>query len=141
MILCLISIALIIFNIFCFWKSAKSCLRYNNWELSGMFSLALGVILILLLIVIKLSYCIGADASIYKAQQEREAIIVTCNQSLQTNDLSIVDKQTLISSIYDWNSECYSQKYWANNLWTNWLCSQKIADAYVEISLEEVGLK
>jgi hypothetical protein len=41
-----------------------------------------------------------------------------------------VSKSDVIKDIADWNQEVYNYNYWNNNLFTNWMYSDKVADSY-----------
>ena len=36
--------------------------------------------------------------------------------------------------------EVYDEKYWGNNIWTNWFFNQKVVDSLEYINLEDYGL-
>ena len=41
-----------------------------------------------------------------------------------------VSKSDVIKDIANWNQEVYDYNYWNNNLFTNWMHSDKVAESY-----------
>ena len=41
-----------------------------------------------------------------------------------------VSKSDVIKDIAKWNQEAYNYNYWNNNLFTNWMYSDKVAESY-----------
>ena len=49
-------------------------------------------------------------------------------------------KANVIQKVYEWNVEVYDEKYWGNNIWTNWFFNKKVVDSLEYINLEDYGL-
>ena len=77
----------------------------------------------------------AVNKNIYEYNLERESIVkqVECISS----NYEDVSKATVIANVYDWNKEVHNTKYWVENPWTSWFCSQKFADSLEYIELED----
>lgn len=119
------------------------CKFWNNYYASDIAGIvfAIGLIYAIIISGVTIIYHVGTSSSIYALQQERASIINTIDSTADVKDLTIIDKQTLMTSIADWNSNCYSYKYWAASPWTSWILNQKLVEYCQEITFEEVGLE
>ena len=58
----------------------------------------------------------------YESLQKRLEIV--------NSEYEDVSKSDVIKDIAKWNQEAYDYKYWNNNLFTNWMHSDKVAESY-----------
>lgn len=58
----------------------------------------------------------------YESLQKRLEIV--------NSEYEDVSKSDVIKDIGDWNQEVYDYNYWNNNLFTNWMYSDKVAESY-----------
>lgn len=93
-----------------------------------------GIAMFIEIAIIVDAHC-AVNKNIYEYNLERESIIkqVECISSGYED----VSKATVIANVYDWNKEVYGRKYWTENPWTSWFCSQKFADSLEYIELED----
>lgn len=77
---------------------------------------------------------VGVDATIEEKRIEYESL---CQRyEIVTSEYEDVSKSDVIRDIAGWNKNVYSYKYWANNPWTNWFYSKRIADSIEMIETE-----
>lgn len=69
---------------------------------------------------------VGVSATIAENQIEYESLCE--RKELISSEYEDVSKSDVIKDIAEWNKEVYSYKHWANNPWTSWFYSKKIAD-------------
>ena len=76
-----------------------------------------------------------------------DMIITHCNtnkkiytKQLEYESLVKLSKANVIQKVYEWNVEVYDEKYWGNNIWTNWFFNKKVVDSLEYINLEDYGL-
>lgn len=58
----------------------------------------------------------------YESLQKRLEIV--------NSEYEDVSKSDVIKDIANWNQEAYDYNYWNNNLFTNWMYSDKVAESY-----------
>lgn len=58
----------------------------------------------------------------YESLQKRLEIV--------NSEYEDVSKSDVIKDIANWNQEVYDYNYWNNNLFTNWMYSDKVAESY-----------
>lgn len=88
------------------------------------------VIMVFLIIVSH----IGVDVSIEKNRIEYESL---CERyELIASEYEDVSKSDIIKEITEWNLSVYSEKHWANNPWTNWFLSKRVADSVEMIEIK-----
>lgn len=91
------------------------------------------------LIAFSMALCIlfahvGVDAKIEKNRIEYESL---CQRyEIVTSEYEDVSKSDVIKDIAEWNKNVYSEKHWANNPWTNWFYSKRVADELKMIEME-----
>ena len=69
---------------------------------------------------------IGVGATIEENRIEYEALCE--RQEIVESEYEDVSKSDVIKDIAEWNKKVYSTKHWANNPWTSWFYSKRIAD-------------
>ena len=84
-----------------------------------------------------ITHC-NTNKKIYTKQLEYESLVKQC-QTVSSN-YEDVSKANVIQKVYEWNAEVYDEKYWGNNIWTNWFFNQKVVDSLEYINLEDYGL-
>lgn len=77
---------------------------------------------------------VGVDAVIEKNRIEYESL---CQRyEIVTSEYEDVSKSDVIKDIAEWNKDVYSYKHWANNPWTSWFYSKRVADSVEMIEIE-----
>lgn len=103
--------------------------KINEWEsaygLGLLFTVAGGLIAFIMAIGIIIAH-VGVDARIEENRIEYESL---CQRyEIATSEYEDVSKSDVIKDIAEWNKDVYSYKHWANNPWTNWFYSKRVAD-------------
>lgn len=81
---------------------------------------------------------IGVDARIEENRIEYEAL---CQRyEIVTSEYEDVSKSDVIKDIAEWNKDVYSYKHWANNPWTSWFYSMRVADSVEMIESKPKGV-
>ena len=70
---------------------------------------------------------IGVGATIEENRIEYEALCE--RQEIVESEYEDVSKSDVIKDIAEWNKKVYSEKHWANNPWTSWFYSKRVADS------------
>ena len=106
-------------------------LRKDEYEEGVLFGLGLlltvcgGLIAFIMAICIIYAH-VGVDAQIEENRIEYESL---CQRyEIVTSEYEDVSKSDVIKDIAEWNKNVYSEKHWANNPWTNWFYSKRVAD-------------
>lgn len=77
---------------------------------------------------------VGIDATIERNRIEYESL---CQRyEIVTSEYEDVSKSDVIKDIAEWNMDVYSYKHWANNPWTSWFYSKRVADNMKMIETE-----
>lgn len=122
MIITLIALALIITGI---WMMTE---KNDDMEFFGSTILIIGCIAMFVCLVIILCQQtmttreINRNTIRYESLQKRLEIV--------NSEYEDVSKSDVIKDIAKWNQEAYDYKYWNNNLFTNWMHSDKVAESY-----------
>lgn len=77
---------------------------------------------------------VGVDALIEENRIEYEALCE--RQETINSEYEDVSKSDVIKDIAEWNKDVYSYKHWANNPWTSWFYSKRVADSVEMIEIE-----
>lgn len=79
----------------------------------------------------------AVDKAIYDTKLRYEALI----KQVETvnSEYEDVSKTTVINRVYKWNRDVYSEKYWSENLWTNWFYSRQYVDSLKYIDMEDTN--
>ena len=92
---------------------------------------SLAAIIMVFLIIIA---HVGVDVTIEKNRIKYESL---CERyELIVSEYEDVSKSDIIKEITEWNLSVYSEKHWANNPWTNWFFSKRVADSVEMIELK-----
>lgn len=116
-------------------------LRKDEYEEGVLFGLGLmltvggGLIAFFMAVCIIIAH-VGVDARIEENRIEYESLCE--RQEIVESEYEDVSKYDVIKDIAEWNKKVYSYKHWANNPWTNWFYSKRVAD---ELKMIEVGKK
>lgn len=106
-------------------------LRKDEYEEEVLFGLGLlftlggGFIAFIMAIGIICAH-VGVDAQIEENRIEYEALCE--RQEIINSEYEDVSKSDVIKDIAKWNKDVYSYKHWANNPWTSWFYSKRVAD-------------
>lgn len=110
--------------------------KNNEGILSGLgllFTIGGGFIALLMVICIICAH-IGVDARIEENRIEYESL---CQRyEIVTSEYEDVSKSDVIKDIAEWNKIIYSYKHWANNPWTSWFYSKRVADSVEMIEIK-----
>ena len=80
---------------------------------------------------------VGVDAQIEENRIEYEALCE--RQEIVESEYEDISKSDVIKDIAEWNKNVYSTKHWANNPWTNWFYSKRVADELKMIERKPKG--
>lgn len=80
---------------------------------------------------------VGVDATIEENRIEYEALCE--RQEIVESEYEDVSKSDVIKDIAEWNKDVYSYKHWANNPWTSWFYSKRVADSVEMIEMKPKG--
>ena len=114
-------------------------LKRTEYEEGVLFGLGLfltvggGIIAFILVLCIILAH-VGIDATIERNRIKYESL---CHRyEIVTSEYEDVSKSDVIKDIAEWNMNAYSYKHWANNPWTSWFYSKRVADDMEMIEME-----
>lgn len=110
--------------------------EYDEGVLFGLgllFTVGGGLIAFIMTVCIICAH-VGVDAVIEENRIEYESL---CQRyEIITSEYEDVSKSDVIKDIAAWNKDVYSYKYWANNPWTSWFYSKRVADSVEMIEIE-----
>ena len=95
------------------------------YGLGIVFTVGGGLIAFIMAICIIFAH-VGIDAQIEENRIEYEALCE--RQEIVESEYEDVSKSDVIKDIAEWNKDVYSYKHWANNPWTSWFYSKRVAD-------------
>lgn len=100
----------------------------------GLLFTAGGGLIAFIMAICIISAHVGVDAVIEKNRIEYESL---CQRyEIVTSEYEDVSKSDVIKDIAEWNKDVYSYKHWANNPWTSWFYSKRVADSVEMIETE-----
>lgn len=106
-------------------------LRKDEYEEGVLFGLGLlltvgGGLIAFIMAICIICVHVGVDAVIEENRIEYESL---CQRyEIVTSEYEDVSKSDVIKDIAEWNKNVYSEKHWANNPWTSWFYSKRVAD-------------
>lgn len=77
----------------------------------------------------------GTEKQIIANDMKYESLMYS--KSLIDSDYEDLSKTTLIKDITDWNSAVISDRYWSENIWTNWFYNKEVVSKKKLIILME----
>ena len=101
-----------------------------------LFAVCGGLIAFIMAIRIIIAH-VGVDAQIEENRIEYEALCE--RQEIVESEYEDVSKSDVIKDIAEWNKKVYSTKHWANNPWTSWFYSKRVADELKMIERKPKG--
>ena len=102
-------------------------LSHNDFlETIGAIFFGVGSVVAVIFMMTIIVQHVGVSATIAKNQIEYESLCE--RQELISSEYEDVSKSDVIKDIAKWNKSVYSYKHWANNPWTSWFYSKKVAD-------------
>ena len=119
------------------WMISKDNKDEGLMYVSGIFIAIIGAFLTVIMVILILIAHIGVDAQIEENRIEYEALCE--RQEIVESEYEDVSKSDVIKDIAKWNKDAYSYKHWANNPWTNWLYSKRVADELKMIERKSKG--
>lgn len=132
MILTIIAFAVLAAGLYMVIKGSKT---YNEALMECGFVVAIvGILVAATMVCIIIFAHIGVDVTIEKNRIKYESL---CKRyELITSEFEDVSKSDIIKDITEWNLFVYSEKHWANNPWTNWFYSKRLADSVEMIEIK-----
>ena len=131
MILTILTVVVIVVGVILLHKD-----EYEEGVLFGlglMLTVGGGLIAFIMAICIIVAH-VGVDAVIEENRIEYESL---CQRyEIITSEYEDVSKSDVIKDIAEWNKNVYSEKHWANNPWTSWFYSKRVAD---DMKMIEMG--
>lgn len=110
--------------------------EYEEGVLFGLgilFTVGGGFIAFIMAICIVCAH-VGVDAVIEENRIEYKSL---CQRyEIVTSEYEDVSKSDVIKDIAEWNKDVYSYKHWANNPWTSWFYSKRVADSVEMIEIK-----
>jgi len=110
--------------------------EYEDGVLFGLgllFTVGGGLAAFIMVICIACAH-VGVDAVIEENRIEYESL---CQRyEIVTSEYEDVSKSDVIKDIAEWNKDVYSYKHWANNPWTSWFYSKRVADSVEMIEIK-----
>lgn len=95
-------------------------------DMIGGIFFGVGCVVAVIFMMMIIAEHVGVSTTIAENQIEYESLCE--RQELISSEYEDVSKSDVIKDIAEWNKEVYSYKHWANNPWTSWFYSKKIAD-------------
>ena len=100
----------------------------------GFGATVVGIIVAIVMIFLIIGSHIGVDVTIEKNRIKYESL---CKRyEFIASEYEDVSKSDVVKDITEWNLYVYSEKHWANNPWTNWFYSKRVADSVEMIEIE-----
>ena len=132
MILTIIAFVVLAAGLYMVIKGGKT---YNEALIEGgIAAAAVGAIAAIIMVFFIIMAHVGVDVVIEKNRIKYESL---CERyELLTSDYEDVSKSDVIREITEWNLDVYSEKHWANNPWTNWFYSKRVADSVEMIEIK-----
>jgi hypothetical protein len=132
MILTIITFVVLIAGVYMCIKGDKT---YNEALINcGFAATVVGSIVAVIMVLLIIVSHIGVDVTIEKNRIKYESL---CERyELIASDYEDVSKSDIIKEITEWNLSVYSEKHWANNPWTNWFHSKRVADSVEMIEIK-----
>ena len=135
-VLCAAAIALIGIVI-CILSNKIERLFYSDWDIVGSILVIFGVGFLIIFAFMIWSVHLSADAEIAKDQIKYESL---CKRyEIIQSEYEDVSKTEVIKDIAKWNMAVQHEKYWSENLLTNWFYSKKHADSLQYIDISEIN--
>jgi hypothetical protein len=94
--------------------------------IGGVSSFGGGIVAFIMILMI-IGAHVGVDATITKNQIEYDSLCE--RKELIASEYEDVSKSDILKDIAEWNQDVYSYKHWANNPWTSWFYSKRVADS------------
>ena len=133
MILTIITVIAIVIGVILLHKDKYEGIVYG---IGLLFTVCGGLIAFIMAICIIIAH-VGVDATIEENRIEYEALCE--RQEIVESEYEDVSKSDVIKDIAEWNKDVYSTKHWANNPWTNWFYSKRVADELKMIERKPKG--
>lgn len=132
MILTFIAFAVLAAGLYMYIKGYKPC---NVMLMDcGIVATVVGTIAATATVFLIIMAHVGVDVTIEKNRIKYESL---CKRyELITSEFEDVSKSDIIKDITEWNLSVCSEKHWANNPWTNWFYSKRLADSVEMIEME-----
>lgn len=132
MILTIIAFVMLAAGLYMVIKGDKT---YNEALIEGgIAATVVGAIAAIIMVFFIIMAHVGVDVTIEKNQIKYESL---CERyELIASEYEDVSKSDIIKEITEWNLDVYSEKHWANNPWTSWFHSKRVADSVEMIEME-----
>lgn len=106
---------------------------YSIWEKSINVS-ATSVIIFVAVMAAFLFSRIGVDAHAQNTRLRHDTLIR--EYEILNSDCEDISKIEVMNDITDWNRSVTWERYWADNIWTNWFHPKEVTEAYEYIELK-----
>ena len=110
------------------WLIAKDDYSDFDVEFFGVAICVLGCIAMLICLGVIICVHTTANKQINKNKIQYESL--QKRLEIVNSEYEDVSKSDVIKDIAEWNQEAYNYNYWNNNLFTNWMYSDKVAESY-----------
>lgn len=118
------------------WMVCKDKYEGIVYGIGLLFTVGGGLIAFIMAICIIYAH-VGVNAQIEENRIEYEAL---CERyEIVESEYEDVSKSDVIKDIAEWNKDVYSYKHWANNPWTSWFYSKRVADDMKMIERKSKG--
>ena len=117
------------------YMSIKGDKTYNETLMEcGFGATVVGAVAAFIMVCLIIIAHVGVDVTIEKNRIKYESL---CERyELIASEYEDVSKSDIIKDITEWNLYVYSEKHWANNPWTNWFLSKRVADSVETIEIK-----
>lgn len=110
---------------------------YSEWDVVGAMLTIINVTGLIICAFMIFLVHFSEDAEIAKDQIKYESL---CKRyEIIQSEYEDVSKAEVIKDIAEWNRAVQHQKYWSENLLTNWFYSKKYADSLQYIDISEIN--
>ena len=134
MILTLLSIFILITGVLIAYLIDKGLIHCNVFGYVAVLFLVFGGVMVVVCIGVICTKNIGVQNKIKIADMTYESL---CKRyEIIQSEYEDVSKTEVLKDINEWNIEVQREKYWAENIWTNWMQSQKYADSLKFVETE-----
>lgn len=134
MITTLLCVLIIIVGIVLYYIANRK--RYNIFvEFLGQLFIVVGGITAITCVFIIIFSHAGTKAKIDTSKIEYYGLVKQVE--MLSSEYEDVSKTEVINRVSDWNKMVYSEKYWSDNLWTNWFYNKKYAESLNYIDMLE----
>ena len=106
--------------------------KKNNSDVAFLIIVLISILLSFAIIVFLVEH-IGVNVKIQQNNIRYESLLQQLE--LFNNEYEDINRITYLQELTEWNIQSITYNHYAHNPWTNWFCSQKVADSlkYIEV--------